>query len=144
MELTASVVVAALGEAADLVGSERLLEDWRGFRMRGLDRDKFAMLHALLSGQYFEEAQAELGLVHAESAAGPWLYLFPPASVQRLAAMEEDVLETIGEELAATADFEDGGWEAERVLGFVRQMAELAAVARAQDKAIFLWLAGEE
>ncbi len=143
MDVTASVVAAALDEAADIVASARPVEDWQGFEVRGVDRDKFAMLHALLSGQYFEEAQRDLGLLHAESAEGPWLLRFPAASVRRLAELDEAGLESVGAELAATADFETAEWAAEDVQKLVDQMAELAGMAASQDKAVFLWIVAD-
>lgn len=144
MNVTASVVVADLDEAADIVGSERPVEDWKGFEVRGLDQARFAMLHALLCGQYFDEAQRDLGLLHAESEDGPWLLRFPAVSVRRLAGLDEAGLESVGAELAATADFEAEAWAVEDVQKIVQQMAELAGMAEAQGKAIFLWLVADE
>lgn len=144
MNVMASVVAAELDEAAVIVGSERPVDDWKGFEVRGVDQAKFAMLHALLSGQYFDEAQRDLGLLHAESEEGPWLLRFPAASVRRLAELDEAGLESVGAELAATEDFEEGEWAAEDVQKLVQQMAELAGMAEAQDKAIFLWIVADE
>ncbi len=144
MGVTASVVAADFGEAADIVGSDKPAGDWKGFEVRGFGQARFAMLHALLSGQHFDEAQRDLGLLHAESEEGPWLLRFPAASVRRLAGMDEAALEAVGAELAATADFEEEAWVAEDVQEHVRQMAELAGFAAAQGKAIFLWIVGEE
>lgn len=144
MNVTASVVAAELDEAADIVASEKPVDDWKGFEARGVDQAKFAMLHALLSGQYFDEAQRDLGLLHAESEEGPWLLRFPAASVRRLAELDEAGLESVGTELAATEDFEDEEWAAEDVQKLVQQMAELAGMATAQGKAIFLWIVADE
>ena len=110
MGVMSSVVVADLDEAADIVGSERPVDDWKGFEARGLDQAKFAMLHALLSGQYFDEAG----------------------------------LEAVGEELAATEDFEAEAWAVEDVQKIVTQLADLAGMAVAQDKAVFLWIVADE
>ena len=144
MSVTASVMAANLGEAADIVASGKPIDDWKGFEVRGVDQARFAMLHALLSGQYFDEAQRDLGLLHAESEEGPWLLRFPAASVQRLAALDEAGLEAVGDELAATEDFEAEEWAVEDVQKLVLQMAELAATATAQGKAIFLWIVADE
>jgi hypothetical protein len=144
MNITASVVVADLDEAADIVASERAVEDWKGFEARGVDQAQFAMLHALLTGLYFEEAQSDLGLLHAESAEGPWLLRFPVDSVKRLAHLDEAGLDAVGEELAATEAFEAAQWSAEDAQKFVQQMAELAGVAMTQEKALFLWMVADE
>ncbi len=144
MGVMSSVVAADLDEAADIVGSERPVDDWKGFEARGFDQAKFAMLHALLSGQYFDEAQRDLGLLHAESEEGPWLLRFPAASVERLAGLDEAGLEAVGEELAATEDFEAEGWPVEDVQKFLTQLADLAGIAVSQGKAVFLWIVAEE
>ena len=144
MDVTASVVAADLDEAADIVASEKPVDDWKGFEARGVDMTKFAMLHALLSGQYLDEAQRDFGLLHAESEEGPWLLRFPAASVARLAELDEAGLEVVGAELAATEDFEDEEWMVEDVQKIVTQMADLAGMAAAQDKAVFLWIVADE
>jgi len=144
MNVTASVVAADIDEAADIVASERPAADWQGFAMRGLDQAQCAMLHALLSGRYFDEAQSDLRLLHAESAEGPWLLLFPASSARRLADLDEAGLEAVGEELAATEAFEAEEWTPEDAQKLVQQMAELAGAAMAQKKAIFIWIVADE
>jgi len=138
-----SVVVADAGDAAAIIESEKPVEEWQGFEARGLDRDKLAMLHALLTGCLFDEALAECGPLYAASEEGPWLMKLPEASVARLARLEEDALDQVGEELAATETFEEAGWPVETVKDVVAGMADLAGVAVAQDRAMFAWMVSE-
>lgn len=140
MGMMCNVVVAGFEEADEIGESSRPVEEWKGFEAGGLDQAKFAMLHALLSGQYFDEAQRDLVLVYAASDEGPWLLRFPAASVKRLAGMDEEALEAVGAELAATEEFEAEGWPAEEVQKIVVQMADLAGAAVAQGKAMFVWM----
>ena len=64
----------------------------------------------------------------------------PDDSMAHLAELDEDALDQVGEELAATEEFEEDGWSADEVKGFVIQLAELAGVARAQGRAMFVWM----
>ena len=61
-----------------------------------------------------------------------------------LAELEEDALDRVGEELAATEEFEEDGWSADEVKGFVTALADLAGVARAQGQALFVWMMQDE
>ena len=138
-----NVVVADLEDAGAIIESEKPVEEWKGFEANGLDPAKFAMLHALLPGELFDEALDECGPLHAASDEGPWLMKLPEDSVAHLAELEEDALDRVGEELAATEEFEEDGWSADEVKGFVTALADLAGVARAQGQAMFAWMALE-
>mgnify|MGYP003433986547 FL=1 len=140
MGMLVNVVVADAEDAGAIIESEKPVEEWKGFETRGLDQAKFAMLHALLSGELFDEALDECGPLHAASDEGPWLMKLPEDSVAHLAELEEDALDRVGEELAATEEFEEDGWSAEEVKGFVIQLADLAGVAMAQGRAMFVWM----
>jgi hypothetical protein len=139
-----NVVVADLEDAGAIIESEKPVEEWKGFEANGLDPAKFAMLHALLSGELFDEALDECGPLHAASDEGPWLMKLPDDSVAHLAELEEDALDRVGEELAATEEFEEDGWSADEVKGFVTALADLAGVARAQGQALFVWMMQDE
>ncbi|MEZ5613735.1 MAG: hypothetical protein R3E35_00815 [Rhodocyclaceae bacterium] len=141
MDMRVNVVVADAEEAGAIIESEKPLEEWKGFEANGLDQAKFAMLHALLIGELFDDALAECGPLYSATDEGPWLMLLPGDSVARLAALDEDALDRVGEELAATGEFEEDGWSADEVKGFVTALADLAGVARAQGRAVFVWMA---
>ncbi len=144
MGMRVNVVVADLEDAGAIIESEKPVEEWKGFEANGLDPAKFAMLHALLSGELFDEALDECGPLHAASDEGPWLMKLPDDSVAHLAELEEDALDRVGEELAATEEFEEDGWSADEVKGFVTALADLAGVARAQGQALFVWMMQDE
>ena len=73
MGMLVNVVVADLEDAGAIIESEKPVEEWKGFEANGLDPAKFAMLHALLSGELFDEALDECGPLHAATDEGPWL-----------------------------------------------------------------------
>jgi hypothetical protein len=140
MGMQVNVVVADAEDAAAIGESSRPIDEWRGFEARGLDQAKFAMLHALLSGKAFDEAFDDFAPGYAVSEEGPWLMRMPGESVERLAALEEDALERVADELAATEEFEIDAWPADQVQTLVSRLAELAAVAVANGEAIFVWM----
>ena len=140
MGMRVNVVVADLEDAGAIIESEKPVEEWKGFEANGLDPAKFAMLHALLSGELFDEALDECGPLHAASDEGPWLMKLPDDSVAHLAELEEDALDQVGGELAATEEFEEDGWSVDEVKGLVVALADLAGVARAQGRAMFVWM----
>ena len=144
MGMRVNVVVADLEDAGAIIESEKPVEEWKGFEANGLDPAKFAMLHALLSGELFDEALDECGPLHAASDEGPWLMKLPDDSVAHLAELEEDALDQVGEELAATEEFEEDGWSVDEVKGLVVALADLAGVARAQGRALFVWMMQDE
>lgn len=144
MGMRVNVVVADLEDAGAIIESEKPVEEWKGFEANGLDPAKFAMLHALLSGELFDEALDECGPLHAASDEGPWLMKLPDDSVAHLAELEEDALDQVGGELAATEEFEEDGWSVDEVKGLVVALADLAGVARAQGRALFVWMMQDE
>ena len=54
MGMRVNVVVADAEDAAAIIESEKPAGEWKGFEAHGLDQAKFAMLHALLSGELFD------------------------------------------------------------------------------------------
>lgn len=140
MGMRVNVVVADLEDAGAIIESEKPVEEWKGLEANGLDPAKFAMLHALLSGELFDDALDECGPLHAASDEGPWLMKLPDDSVAHLAELEEDALDQVGGELAATEEFEEDGWSVDEVKGLVVALADLAGVARAQGRAMFVWM----
>jgi hypothetical protein len=144
MGMLVNVVVADVEDAGAILESSKPIEEWKGFEARGLDQAKFAMLHALLTGGLFDEALDECGPLHAAYEEGPWLMQLPGETVQQLARFEEEALDQVGEELAATEAFEADGWPVDEVMKLVIELADLAGVARAQGRAMFVWMLPDE
>jgi hypothetical protein len=136
-----NIVVAGAEDAEAIIESPKPVEEWKGIEAQGLDQAKFALLHALLTGELFDEALDECGPLYAASDEGPWLMKLPDESVERLARLEDEALAQVGEELAATEEFEEDGWPIDEAQALVAELADLAGVAAAQGKAIFVWMA---
>ncbi len=140
MAATANIVVADAEEGWDIAESSRPVETWRGFVVNGLDAEKIATLQSLLTGQTFDEALAECEPHYVSSDEGPWVMRLGEEFTDSLAELEEDALEQVGGELAASAEFEAAAWPLEDVESFVAELAALAEVATVQGNALFVWL----
>ena len=135
-----NIVIADENDAEDIGQSSWPIEDWQGIEVRGIDLAKIATLHCLLTGQNFDEASIEYAPVFAASEEGPWVIPFPREPMERLAALEEDALEQVGEELAATEEFERDDWPVEKTQDLLAELSELARVALEQEKSLFVWV----
>lgn len=140
MGLLTHIVIGDVDDAEAIGESDGPVEDWRGIEVRGIDPAKIAMLHSILTGETFEEALAEYDPVYAASEEGPWVIRIPDEPVEKLAALEEDALEQIGEELAATEEFERDGWPVNEAQALVEELAQLADACVSQGKALFVWM----
>ncbi|MBK6631688.1 MAG: hypothetical protein IPG33_12120 [Betaproteobacteria bacterium] len=140
MGMLVNVVVADREDAGAIIESSKPIDEWKGFEAKGLDQAKFAMLHALLTGELFDEAMGDCGPLYAASDEGPWLMKLPDETVVHLARLEEDAIDQVGEELAATEEFEQDDWPVDEVVRIVTELADLAGVARAQGRSVFIWM----
>ena len=59
---------------------------------------------------------------------------------EKLIGLDEDVLETIAGELAATEEFERAQWHEDDVLGLLMAVCELAQLAESQGQVLFVWI----
>jgi hypothetical protein len=60
--------------------------------------------------------------------------------VERLATLDEDALELVAVELAATEEYELEQWEPEDVQAMVMDLADLARLADSQGQTLFVWM----
>jgi|GEM_PF-335334 len=134
-----NIVVADFDEVEAIGESTRPIEEWRGFAANGVGAEKLAMLQSMMTGQTFDEALSEYDPVYAASEDGPWVMRVREELIESLANQDEEILEEIGEELAATAEFEMDGWPVDAAQAFVAELASLAEISVAQEKAIFVW-----
>jgi hypothetical protein len=140
MQVLTNVVIGDANDAEAIGESLCPIDEWRGCEIKGIDLAKFAMLQAVLTGQTFDEAYDEYRPVVAASDEGPWVFRFPGASLEKLAALEEEALEQVGEELAATEEFEQSGYPVEAVQAVLEELSDLAKVCVSQGKTMFIWM----
>jgi hypothetical protein len=140
MQVLTNIVIGDLSDAEAIGESLCPIDEWRGFEIKGIDLAKIAMLQAVLTGQTFDEAYDEYRPIVVISDEGPWVFRFPNAPLEKLAGLEEEALEQVGEEWAATEELEESGYPVEEVQAVLEELSDLAKICVSQDKAMFIWM----
>ena len=139
MGILTNIVAAEEDEYVAIGESLRPLEEWSGIERRGIDTAKIATLHCLLTGEEFDLAISAYEPVHVGGEGAVVLRLADEVT-ERLATLDEEALELVAGELAATEDFEMEQWDPEEVLALVLDLADLARLADAQGQVLFVWM----
>ncbi len=139
MNILTHIVAAEEDEIVAVGESLRPIEEWSGIERRGIDTAKIVMLHSLLTGDGFDLAAGCYEPVYVSSEGAVVLRLADEVT-EKLATLEEDALDQVAEELAATEEFEMEGWPGEEVQAMVLDLADLARLAEAQGQALFVWM----
>lgn len=140
MSLLVNIVIADEDDVEAIGESQHPVEEWSGIQARDIDTSKIATLHCLLTGDSFEEALSRYEPVYVAGEDGAIVIRIPDELVERLAYLEEDALDSVGEELAATEEFELTGWPAQEVMTLVEELAALAQQADSNGEAMFVWM----
>lgn len=134
-------IVSADEEDVEAIGeSQHPVEEWSGIEARDIDTAKIVTLHCLLTGDGLEDAFYAYEPVYVAGDDGPIVLRIPDEVMEKLAGLEDEAIERVGEELAATEEFEVNGWPAEEVLTLVEELSALARLAESQDQALFVWM----
>ncbi len=139
MGILTNIVAAEEDEYAAIGESLRPVDEWSGIERRGIDTAKIVTLHCLLTGDEFEEVVGAYEPVYF-AEEGAVVLRIADEVLQRLATLEEEALDLVAEELAATEEYEMEQWEAEDVQEMVIELAELARLAESQGQALFVWM----
>ncbi|MDO8891975.1 MAG: hypothetical protein Q8K43_02060 [Sulfurimicrobium sp.] len=134
-------IVSADEDDVEAVGeSQHPVAEWSGIEARDIDTAKIVTLHCLLTGEGLEDAFYAYEPVYVAGDEGPIVLRIPDVMMEKLAGLEEDALEIVGEELAATEEFELNNWPLEEVQSLVEELAALARLAESQDQVLFVWM----
>jgi hypothetical protein len=134
-------IVTADEEEIDAVGeSQHPVEEWSGVEVRDFDTAKLATLHSLLVYDNYDDAFNAYEPVYVAMGDGAIVIRIPDVVSDRLASLEEDALERVGEELVATEEFELSGWAVEEVQAFLLQLSDLARLAESQGQIMLAWM----
>ena len=134
-------IIAAEDDEIEAIGeSLNPVAEWSGIEMRDVDTAKIATLHSLLTGDLFDDAIAHYEPVYVSDAEGALVLRLADEVTERLAEFDEDVLDDVAAELAATEEFEATGWEDEAIAAMLSDLADLARLAESQGQALFVWM----
>lgn len=143
MALVTNIVAADEDEFVAVGESMSPLEQWSGIEAPGLDTAKITMLHCLVSGDQYDAALILHEPVYvAESSA--IVLRIALGVIDKLAAYDDEALLAIGEELAATEDFEREAWATDDVQSLLAEIAGLARLAESQGQGLFAWMLPDE
>ena len=133
-------IIAADEDEAEAIGeSSRPVEEWSGIERRSIDTAKIATLHCLLTGDEFDQAVGAYEPVYVADEGAVVLRIADEV-MEKLATLDEEMLERVAEELAATEEFEMEDWDAEEVQALVMDLADLARLADSQGQVLFVWM----
>ena len=139
MEFVTCVVAADEDELADVAQSAAPLDGWSGIETPGLDTVKLATLHALLTG---DPLQAALDLYEPALVTGgdeeTLVLRVAGEMLEELALLDEESLETVAGELAATEIYEEEEADPDDLLSLLTPLAELAQLAESQGQMLFV------
>lgn len=139
MGILTNIVTADEDEYESIGEAVRPVDEWSGIEKRNIDTAKIVTLHCLLTGDEFELTASLYEPVYV-SGEGALVLRVADEVLERLAFLDEDALERVAEELAATEEFEMEQSTAEDVQALVMDLAELARLAESQGQVLFVWM----
>ncbi|MFA6311727.1 MAG: hypothetical protein WCV99_00735 [Sterolibacterium sp.] len=140
MGILVYIVAAEEDELTSVGESLEPLEEWSGIARRGLDTAKIVMLHCLLTGEELDLALSHYEPAYVAEESGTVVLRLADEALEKLAGFDEEALERVGEELAASEEFEMERWDEDEVLALVMDLADLARLAEAQGQSLFVWM----
>ena len=140
MGILVNIVAAEEDEIVSVGESLEPLAEWSGIARRGLDTAKIVMLHCLLTGDELDLALSLYEPIYVAEESGTVVLRLADEAMEKLASFDEEALEQVGEELAATEEFEMEQWDEEEVLALVMDLADLARLAEGQGQMLLVWM----
>ncbi len=141
MEFLTCVVAAEEDEYPDIAQSNSPLNQWSGIEWPGLDTTKIATLHSLLTGDPLQLALDLYEPVCVADGEDETLVLRIEAELfEELTLLDEESLENVVNELAATEIYELEGGDPDEILDFLTSLVDLAQLAEAQGQTLFVWI----
>ena len=140
MGIVTNIITAEDHEIEAIGESLHPVDEWSGIEMRDVDTAKIATLHSLLTGDLFDDAVARYEPIYVSAVEGAVVLRIADEVMGRLAELDEESLDQVAAELAATEEFESEDWEEEVIAGLLFDLAELARLADSQGQAMFVWI----
>jgi hypothetical protein len=140
MSILTHIVAAEEDEIESIGESLNPIDEWSGIEMRDVDTAKIATLHCLLTGDLFDDAIGYYEPVYISAAEGALVLRLADEVMERLVELEDEAIDAVAAELAATEEFEYANWEDEAIAAMLMALAELARLAESQGQALFVWM----
>jgi len=134
-------IVAAEEDEVEAVGeSLHPAGEWSGLEVRDIDTEKVATLHSLLTGDAFDDSIVHYEPLYVSASEGALVLRLADEATERLAELEEEAIEQVAAELAATEAFENEGWEEEAIAAMLAELADIARLADSQGQVLLVWM----
>lgn len=134
-------IIAAYPDDIEAIGeSLHPLDEWSGIEMRDVDTTKITTLHCLITGDLFDDAVIQYEPIYVSAMEGALVLRMADELMDRLARLDEDHIEAVATELAATEEFESEEWREDEILAMLIELAELAQRAESQGQEMFVWM----
>jgi hypothetical protein len=140
MSILTHIVAAEEDEIESIGESLNPIDEWSGIEMRDVDTAKIATLHCLLTGDLFDDAIGYYEPIYISAAEGALVLRLADEVMERLVELEDEAIDAVAAELAATEEFEYANWEDEAIPAMLMALAELARLAESQGQALFVWM----
>ena len=140
MGILTNIIAAEEDEVEAIGDSLQPADEWSGISLRDVSIAKIATLHSLLTGDLFDDAAAQCEPVYISPAEGALVLRLADELKERLVELDEETLDAVAAELAATEEFESAGWDEEAVVEMLTDLADLARLAESQDQVLFVWM----
>lgn len=140
MGILTNIIAAEEDEVEAIGDSLQPVDEWSGISLRDVSIAKIATLHSLLTGDLFDDAAALCEPIYISPAEGALVLRLADELKERLAELDEDALDAVATELAATEEFEMAGWGEVAVGEMLADLADLARLAETQGQTLFVWL----
>ena len=141
MEFLTCVVAAEEDEYPGIAQSNVPLNEWSGIEAPGLDTTKIATLHALLTGDSLQTALDRYEPVFVSEDENETLVLrIDEELFEELTLLDEEALENVVNELAASEIYEKEGVDSEEIESFLTALVDLAQLAESQGQMLFVWI----
>lgn len=136
MQFETRILAAEEDEYIAIGESAQPLNEWSGLELAGFDTVRLATLHALVTGDSLQMAldRYEPMYVSAEETV---VLRLADELLEALVDLDEESLESIAAELAATEEFESERCNEEDVFDLLNALAELAQLAESQEQVLF-------
>ncbi len=140
MGILTNIIVALHDEVEAIGESLHPVDEWNGIELRDFDTAKIATLHIVLTGDLFDDAVVRYEPVYVSDVEGALVLRIPDEVTGRLADLDEEQLDQVAIELAATEEFESEGWGEEAIAAMLGELGELAHFADSRGQVLFVWM----
>lgn len=140
MGVLSDLVVAGEGDASQILHTLNPSAELGGIDIKGIDAEKFAALHAIVSGRPLEEVIGEYDPIAWDSDEGPWVFRISQELVVQLAQIGPGERARVAAKWAETEEFRFEDWDTRDVSAVLDEISKLAVRAASAGRAMFLWM----